>query len=211
MYLIYLHTTPDGKVYVGCTSKTIRERKWLGYTGEFGKVVSEIGWGSIETTILAETESQAKSVELEEYYIQKYKATDSRFGYNRAKGIGGKTDLSKARLSASAYRVNANPITHQKLCQAQQIAQNRPEVREKKSKSSKEAMTKPGMHEKLSESAKLAWSKPDIRQRFVDSHKGKRWIHLGQKSIQIRSELLDDYLAQGWEIGRPYSKRAKRK
>lgn len=211
MYLIYLHRTPENKVYIGCTSKTIQERKWLGYAGAFGEVVARFGWDNIETTILAETESQQESARLEDEYIRRYKAMDARFGYNRARGIGGKTELCKSRLSTSAYKAHSNPDTHQKLCLAQKIAQNRPEVRQKKSKSSKEAMTKPGMHEKLSKSAMKAWSNPEIRQKFINSHKGKRWVHLGQKSMQINPDLLDDYLAQGWEMGRSYYKMPKRK
>lgn len=211
MYLIYLHKTPENKVYVGCTSKTIQERKRLGYTGTFGEIVVRFGWNNIETTILAETESQEESARLEDEYIRKYKATDNRFGYNRAKGIGGKTEICKSRLSTSAYKAHSNPDTHQKLCLAQKIAQNRPDVRQKKSTSSRDAMTKPGMHEKLSKSAKKAWSNPEIRERFVKAHSGKKWVHLGDKSKQIRPELLDDYLSQGWELGRAFYQMPKRK
>jgi len=211
MYQIYKHQTPDGRVYIGCTSKTIKKRRQLGYTGEFGDIVRKLGWENIETTILATTDSQEESVVLEDLYIRKFNAANPEYGYNRAKAIGGKAKITIQRLSEAAYTAHSNPATHKKLCESQKIAQNRPEVRALKSKSSKAAMTKPGMHEKLSNSAKSAWSKPDVRQRFVDSHKGKKWVHRGSESKQVNPELITQYLGEGWELGRAYYKMPKRK
>jgi len=211
MYTIYIHRIPDGKVYVGCTSKSIQERRWLGYQGQFGEVVKKYGWKQITTEILATAETQKESAVLENHYIQLYKADNPEFGYNLVKGIGGASPRMIRRLSESARKAHANAETHQKLCEAQKIAQNRPEVRALKSESGKKAMTKPGMHEKLSNSAKKAWSNPEIREKFVKAHSGKKWVHLGDKSKQIRPELLDDYLSQGWELGRAFYQMPKRK
>lgn len=211
MYRIYIHKVPDGKVYIGCTSKTIQERRWLGYHGQFGEVVKKYGWDQITTEILATTDTQEESVTLENYYIQFYKADNPEFGYNQVKGIGGASPRRIQRLSESARRAHSNAETHRRLCESQKIAQNRPEVRRLKSESSKKAMTKPGMHEKLSNSAKKAWSNPEIRAKFIKAHSGKRWVHLGATSKQISTILLDDYLAQGWELGRSYYSMPKRK
>lgn len=210
MYSIYVHRVPDGKVYVGCTSKSIQERRWLGYCGRFGEIVKKYGWKQITTEILATAETQEESVALENHYIQLYKADNPEFGYNMLKGIGGVPPLRTRKLSESARKAHSNAETHRKLCEAQKIAQNRPEVKALKSESSKIAMTKPGMHEKLSESAKNAWNDPEIRERFIKSHLGKKWVHLGDKSKQIKPDLLADYLSQGWELGRAPYQRIKR-
>lgn len=173
--------------------------------------MKKYGWNRITTEILATVETQEESTVLENHYIHLYKADNPEFGYNLVKGTGGASPRRIRKLSESARKAHANAETHRKICEAQKIAQNRPEVRALKSESSKKAMTKPGMHEKLSNSAKKAWSNPEIREKFVKAHSGKKWIHLGQKSMQINPDLLDDYLAQGWEMGRSYYKMPKRK
>lgn len=89
-YIVYKHTCPDGKVYIGITSMNSIER-WgkngKGYKGQlFGKVISKYGWDNIKHEILftdlTKEEAERKEIEL----IKKYKCNMFNYGYNVKSG-----------------------------------------------------------------------------------------------------------------------------
>ena len=52
---VYVHTTPSGKRYVGCTSRDpeIRWRKGKGYEMQmFGRAIQKYGWDNIRHEII---------------------------------------------------------------------------------------------------------------------------------------------------------------
>ena len=90
-YTIYIHTFPNGKVYVGCTQQSLSVR--YGYMGDGYKhqermfaAIQEFGWNNIKHEVLETTEDRNRASELEQQYIDKYKSTDPEFGYNTRKG-----------------------------------------------------------------------------------------------------------------------------
>lgn len=90
-YTLYLHTFPNGKVYVGCTQQKPSVR--YGYLGEgysnqekMWSAIQEFGWDNIKHEVLETTEDRERASELERQYIDKYKSTDSEFGYNTRTG-----------------------------------------------------------------------------------------------------------------------------
>lgn len=85
-YIVYKHTSPSGKVYIGITSKDPKQR-WangLGYSTQsyFFRAIVKYGWINFKHEILLEglTEEEAKRKEIE--LIAQYKSTDIHFGYN---------------------------------------------------------------------------------------------------------------------------------
>ena len=84
-FKVYVHTTPDGKRYVGVTSIE-PEKRWLngkGYPQKvFGSAIEEFGWENILHEIVAENLSEQEASEMEIFLIKKYNTTDERFGYN---------------------------------------------------------------------------------------------------------------------------------
>lgn len=84
-FKVYVHTTPDGKRYVGVTSIE-PEKRWLngkGYPQKvFGSAIEEFGWENILHEIVAENLSEQEASEMEMFLIKKYNTTDENCGYN---------------------------------------------------------------------------------------------------------------------------------
>jgi group I intron endonuclease len=88
-YIVYKHTCPNGKVYIGITSQAPQTR-WAngrGYTSVlFKHAIQKYGWENIKNEILYEglTREQAEQKEIE--LIALYKSNQREYGYNLAKG-----------------------------------------------------------------------------------------------------------------------------
>ena len=92
-YIVYKHTCPNGKMYIGITSNI--KRRW-GAMGQeyhscknFYYAIRKYGWVNIKHEILHENLSKEDAEKLEIEYIKKYKTTDVRYGYNMTSGGSG--------------------------------------------------------------------------------------------------------------------------
>lgn len=105
-HLVYCHTSPSGKRYVGITC-TSAEQRWSNGSGYkknfyFYRAIQKYGWDSFQHTILFEglTLEEAKSIEIR--LIKEWNLTDKQFGYNlREGGDGSFTIESRMKMSAS--------------------------------------------------------------------------------------------------------------
>lgn len=91
-YVVYIHTTPVNKVYIGITSKRCSIR-WhtdgSGYRNghkHFWNAIQKYGWDNIKHEIVAENLSKEDACKLEQELIAKYKANNSQYGYNQSLG-----------------------------------------------------------------------------------------------------------------------------
>ncbi len=95
LYLVYMHTTPNGKKYIGITQQNTT-RRWQnghGYDTQtlFHRAIKKYGWENIKHEILEENLSEREAWEREKYYIQLYKTTNPKYGYNiHSGGTSGK-------------------------------------------------------------------------------------------------------------------------
>lgn len=120
-YKVYVLKDKRGKVYVGVTSMSLRERFNHGNGYRFceplWKVICEDGWESIEKTVAADGLSKQEASEMEQRLIAEYDSTNPERGYNRE--FGGldenklisresREKMSKAKLGAR----NPNYGTH---------------------------------------------------------------------------------------------------
>lgn len=89
-YMVYKHTAPNGKVYIGITERK-PEKRWGNGNGykqnkHFYSAILKYGWENIKHEIvedgLAKEQACAKEIEL----IAKYDATNPRKGYNHSTG-----------------------------------------------------------------------------------------------------------------------------
>lgn len=90
LYTVYKHTAPNGKVYIGITARTVKER-WHNGSGyahsiHFDNAIKKYGWENIKHEILFENLTQEEAEQKEVELIKKYKATDRRYGYNSDSG-----------------------------------------------------------------------------------------------------------------------------
>lgn len=86
-YTFYLRIFPDGKVYVGCTNRTVEERAGkdgIQYAGQpVYAAIQKFGWKNIATEILEIRDcDEDTAVAIEESYIKEYQADNTDFGYN---------------------------------------------------------------------------------------------------------------------------------
>lgn len=84
-YLVYVHTLPNGKRYVGMT-KQDKERRWANGAGykrkpKFYEAIQEYGWRNILHEVVAENLTEEQAREIEKEYILMFDCYDEN-GYN---------------------------------------------------------------------------------------------------------------------------------
>jgi hypothetical protein len=89
-YIVYKHTAPSGKIYIGITG-TDPEIRWQGGLGYrrntyFFRAILKYGWENIHHTILATGLTKEAACEMEQALIAYHKSNDKRFGYNLTSG-----------------------------------------------------------------------------------------------------------------------------
>ena len=86
MYIIYVHTTPDGRKYVGSTSLEPNKRfnggKNYKCCTRFNDAINLFGWDNIHHQILETVEDKETALKREEYYTLLWRTNEPEFGYN---------------------------------------------------------------------------------------------------------------------------------
>lgn len=77
-YIVYRHTSPSGKVYIGITKHKNPKKRWvrgIGYKrhGIFWNAVKKYGWDNILHEVLLEDISKSEAIYAEKYLIRWYK------------------------------------------------------------------------------------------------------------------------------------------
>lgn len=102
-YLIYKHTSPSGKIYIGQTSFKNPIQRWRqggkGYLkiNEYGQylqpamanAINKYPWDQWKHEIIDCADTHEEADNLEEYYISFYKSNNKNYGYNITSGGGG--------------------------------------------------------------------------------------------------------------------------
>lgn len=113
-YKVYKHTFPNGKFYIGITSKKNVKERW-GENGKYYKsqfvyrAIQKYGWENIRHDILFEnlTKEQAEQKEIE--LIAFYKSTNEKFGYNIENGgntQGKMSEITRNKISKALKNYN---------------------------------------------------------------------------------------------------------
>lgn len=91
-YKVYVHVVPNGKVYVGQTSKICLADRWgengSGYKNNksFYDDIQLYGWDNIHHVLICDMLTSEQADYLERYLIKRYKANWRECGYNRHPG-----------------------------------------------------------------------------------------------------------------------------
>jgi predicted GIY-YIG superfamily endonuclease len=120
MYVVYKHTCPTGKVYIGITCQKVaqRWRKGRGYHNNvyFTRAIQKYGWDKITHDVLlaglTKEEAEAKEREL----IAFYKSDNPKFGYNITHGGEAKGKFSeetKRKISEANRGKKLPPFTEE--------------------------------------------------------------------------------------------------
>ena len=90
-FVVYIHTSPLGKRYVGITSRDTVERWGLSGNGykenkHFYSAIIKYGWDNFTHDIVAENLSLTEASDLESYLIHKFDTMNPDHGYNHTTG-----------------------------------------------------------------------------------------------------------------------------
>ena len=121
-YTVYMHVSPNGKVYIGITSLKPKYR-WengRGYKGNeyFYRAIKKYEWNNFEHIIIENnlTKEQAENMEIE--LIAKYRSNDREYGYNIESGgncKGKASDETRKKMSDNNKGGN-NPHAKKVYC-----------------------------------------------------------------------------------------------
>lgn len=156
MYTVYRRITPDGRSYIGCTSKSLEERAGRQGTGYhqnkvFFAAIQEFGWASIRTEIILQTEDLLEAREAETDAIEAYQSKDPEHGYNSVD---------------SGFSMDPERITHLRKIGKSRWERSKTEIIQKRRRS-----VTPEYRKSISDSIKKKWDDPSYRSRVSESMK----------------------------------------
>jgi len=124
IYSLYVHTFPNGKVYVGITSRDPEER-WeygCGYlkVRKDGRpiqpkiyyAIKKYGWYNVKSTVLLQSKFKDEIEKQERYFITEvYHSDQTKFGYNVDRGgsFCGRVSESTRKLQSKIFSGKNNP------------------------------------------------------------------------------------------------------
>lgn len=105
-YSVYKHTFPNGKVYIGITSKNPEDR-WRNGFGYYSQpliynAIKKYDWNNIKHEILLDGLTKEKAEQKEIELIAQYKSNNRDFGYNVSNGgecVGKHSEETKRKIS----------------------------------------------------------------------------------------------------------------
>lgn len=177
MYIVYMHTCPNGKKYIGITGQSA-ERRWqkgkgyaYGSNDYFYNAIKKYGWENIQHDILFNNLTKEEAEEKEKMLISKYNTTDRNFGYNIDNGgssFGKHSEEYKKRMSNMQ----------------KEIWKNSPERKEKMSK------MRTGIH--LSEETKEKIRQANLGKKYSEDVIKKRIAKTkGKKRPEISKRMKE--------------------
>jgi len=122
-YCVYMHECPNGKRYIGITSRS-PESRWNcghGYDEQFfGKAVKKYGWENISHTVLSYGLTKEEAEEAEKGFIRLFKSNNPKYGYNCTEGGDGcagrpVTDEQRKFMSETSRKMWQDPKTRERL------------------------------------------------------------------------------------------------
>ena len=175
-YTVYKLTDPEGKIYIGCTGKTVEERWNRGQGYQKGtpirNAIIEFGWENFKREILCEHLIREGAEKLERWFIAFYDSSDPQKGYNRFLGGLGKgahmSEVTKKLARESKNRLyEEHPELKTRIRNTvNSLYENDPTYRERIGRSVLAAYESDLTYKvRLSESVKKLWQDPDFRER----------------------------------------------
>ena len=141
-YTVYLHTFPNGKVYIGITMQSAT-RRWR-YDGSGYKTQSLIysaikkyGWENIRHEVLFTDLSKAEAEAMEIELIAKYKSNQRKHGYNVNNGgchNGCCSQETKRKISIAKLGTHHSDEAKKKISDASRGRRHAEETKKKRSK-----------------------------------------------------------------------------
>lgn len=144
-YLVYKHTSPSGKVYIGITKQTAngRWKNGFGYASSphFWSAIQKYGWDNFKHEIVRDCLSEDEACEMEKSLIAEFNATDRECGYNQKTGgeIGScLNEEARLKLSDSCKKFyDAHPEVCKRISEKNRGYKHTEEAKKKMSEAAK--------------------------------------------------------------------------
>lgn len=114
-FIVYKHTSPNNKVYIGITEFDPKYRwknngKGYKHQSVFFNAIIKYGWINFKHEIVAENLTKEGALDKEEKLIQYYKSYDRRFGYNVSlRGPKYGEHVKERKIESRRLPVSKNP------------------------------------------------------------------------------------------------------
>ena len=180
MYTIYKITDPVGKVYVGCTSRSIKQRiQKSSYNPDMCRAIEESGcWEKWKKEVIATAEDKDEAYALEIKYIAEYDSTNPEKGYNKStggekKGQGVVFSEERRRKISEGKKGRKIPDWQRELLLSYAKRPSTPEAIAKRAEANRGKKRSAETKAKISKAHK-GWKVSDeTRAKMSESHKGK--------------------------------------
>lgn len=177
-YIVYKHTSPSGKVYIGITKHKNPEKRWGknggGYVGSyFYHAIEKYGWDNIKHEILFSELSKEEACKKEIDLISHYKSLN--ISYNIADGgdgVHGLDEETRKRMGHDQHGEKNTFYKHKHTEESKKLIGEKSKGRE----------CKPETRKKLSDKLKGKNKPPrteEHKQHLSESHKGKQTWNAG--------------------------------
>ena len=199
-YCVYIHTSPNGKMYIGQTGDK-PERRWKndgsGYlqknksTGKynqpaFAHAILKYGWNNFQHDIIANNLTKEEADDLEKLLINKFNTMNSKYGYNLAEGgsRGSPSEETRRKMSESHKGNLLSEETKRKLS-ALNKGENNPNYGKHLSEETRKKLSEANKGENCYNYGKHP--SEETRRKMSESHKGKR---LSEETKRKLSEAI---------------------
>ena len=176
MYVVYKHTSPSNKVYIGITCQKPKKRWKNGYAYRphkyFYRAIEKYGWDNFTHEIVAEGLTKEQACQMEMDLIARYKSNNPEYGYNCS--IGGESGYNGVHHPRSEeFRKHMSEIRMGKPSPRKGIRASE-ETRRKMSESKKGTRHSEETKRKIGEKSKGRIPSEETRRKMSESNKGKR-------------------------------------
>lgn len=187
----------NGKKYIGRHSSPFINENYKGSGTLIVRAIRKYGWDNFDLAILEECDSFESLLEREAYWIDKFDCVNNDLYYNLCPGGEGfkkgmrfsdyhREAISEAMLGSKNHNYRKDPNINQR--EALEAGQRLP-ASEK-------------LRERLSEIRTGIVVSDSTRALLSAQQLGRRCINDGIKMTYVKPEDLDEYLNNGWELGR---------
>ena len=200
LYSVYIHTSPNGKRYIGITSMQPPEKRWLNGYGykhnyHFTNAINCYGWNNFSHEIVATNLSENEAIQMEKDLIEKYNTMNSNYGYNQTSG----GEIDKEYTEEVKQKIREAAI---KNCSTL-------ERKQKLSEQAKKQWEDEEYKEKMRQKAKKQWEDEEYRNSMTE----KRQAATGEKNPfygKHHTEETKEILRQK-NVGKAISEEARKK
>ena len=202
-YVVYIHTFPNGKKYVGISrnvSRRFRNGKGYAHQPIMRNAIKKFGWDSVKTEIFKAglTADEAKNLEIE--LIEKLKTTDRSFGYNQTLGGEGgngrvESEENKKRIGERMSKLHKGvPLSDEHKKKISETLRGKPksyseEGRQRIIESNQTRHYSEQTREKMSQNTKRA-----MKEKNMSEYLSRKWQEdKEQRKAKLRITMYDRY------------------